>query len=232
MRRGLFMLLPFVFVGWASQAPAADITIPMAGGPPYVLVPNWTGLYLGINGGYGWAHGKVSVTSGGLSVSSSDDFEGALGGGQIGYNWQQGSIVLGVEADAQITDQHHTINFGGTASLTNSIPWFGTVRGRLGFAVDRFLVYGTGGLAYGQFKTELSWPGTASGTLNTAWTAWTAGGGVEAALYGHWTARVEYLYIDTGNFVQLSASGPAVGNLSANVSGSDQIVRAGVNYRW
>jgi outer membrane immunogenic protein len=191
--------------------------------------PLWTGLYFGVNLGYGWGHGDIGLTAGALPRQTlSDDFEGVLGGGQIGYNWQQGQVVFGVETDFQGTGQQHS---SGTAVVvTNKLPWFGTVRGRVGIVNSGFLTYATGGLAYGEFKSDIT-AGPAKASVSTSWNGWTLGAGVEAAIHQGWTARVEYLYIDTGNFINGSVNlGAAAANF--DVSGHDHIVRVGLNYWW
>ncbi len=143
----------------SAAANAADMYRPSAGGykdVPYVGV-NWSGLYVGVNGGYGTDASNI-----GSKIGAPFDLSpaGAFGGGQIGYNAQRGNFVFGVEADIQganITDSKtltETVTVGDAGQLrlglNTSLDWFGTVRGRVGYAFDRTLVYATGGLAYGQ----------------------------------------------------------------------------------
>ena len=147
-------------VALTAAANAADMYRPSAGGykdVPYVGV-NWSGLYVGVNGGY-----ATDASNIGSKIGAPFDISpaGAFGGGQIGYNFQRGNIVFGVEADIQggsITDSKTATGtiFNLPASLTikSTLDWFGTVRGRLGYAFDRTLVYGTAGLAYGQITDE------------------------------------------------------------------------------
>ena len=126
----------------AGSAGAADLP---RGPTPYYSPPpavyNWTGLYGGLNLGYEW--GKVT--------NSSADPSGVAGGGQIGYNWQSGQFVFGGEADIQISGADDTF-----APYKFSNPWFGTVRGRAGYAINNILFYGTFGLAYGDLKAEIA----------------------------------------------------------------------------
>jgi outer membrane immunogenic protein len=176
-----------------SAATAADLPAPAAAPPPFVSVPafTWTGFYVGVNAGWGWRNNNNEPVflapgpgtpglAGTLNFPGGDD-GGFTGGGQIGYNYQFGSFVVGAEADIQWADSGNNrgavfvpaTGFAGTfvpGAFTNDSPdWFGTVRARLGVAIDRVLIYGTGGLAY---------------TDNN--TGWVVGGGVEWALPTSW----------------------------------------------
>jgi len=147
--------------------------------PPPASVYNWTGFYAGLNLGYEW--GKVT--------DSSIDPSGVAGGGQIGYNWESGQFVFGVETDIQASAADDTF-----APYKFSNPWFGTLRGRAGFAINNILLYGTAGLAYGDLKAEF-------GGLDESKTlvGWTGGLGMEVGFAPAWSAKVEYLYMDLGS---------------------------------
>jgi outer membrane immunogenic protein len=222
-----------------SQAPAADIAGRYQAPAPIAPAPyTWTGLYVGGNVGYSWATISSTATVFGVSGTGLQDLSGVLGGGQIGYNWQLASWVLGLEADIQRSGQQTsaTASVGPlTITETEKFPWFGTLRGRLGFTpADRWLVYLTGGLPYGEGRASitatLAGLGSASATVTQDRIAWTLGGGVEAALWGNWSAKVEYLYIDSGrvtnNYQLLGIP------LTANTRICDNIVRVGINYRF
>jgi outer membrane immunogenic protein len=178
--------------------------------PPYVGV-NWSGFYVGINGGYGWNN-----------THSSDlvDPVGGFGGGQIGYNFQRGSIVFGIEADFQGAAISDKDAFGDKSNLN----WFGTARGRLGYAFGSALLYGTGGFAYGNVKNTLG----GVGTLSETQTGWVAGGGLEYKLGPSWSVKAEY------QFLSLDASDPnGPGPLGGIVFGDRtefHTARIGVNY--
>ena len=180
-----------------ASASAVDISHQRAmpaKSPVYVAPPyNWTGFYVGINGG-----GAFNTT-------------GGLVGGTLGYNYQVGQVVYGLEGDMDWSN----IRDGGT--VRNS--WLGTVRGRLGYAIDRFMPYVTGGGAFGDIKTSVAGVGDA----RTTKAGWTLGGGIEAAITGPWTAKVEYLHVDLGR-------GASV--LGTNARFDANIVRAGLNYRF
>ena len=133
-------------------------------------------LYAGLNLGYGW--GKVTNTGANPS--------GILGGGQLGYNWQSGQFVFGAETDLQGTGADDTF-----AGYKFSNPWFGTVRGRAGYAFNNILLYGTLGLAYGDLRGDLG------GAVETHTMAgWTGGIGAEVGLAPAWSVKGEYLYMD------------------------------------
>jgi outer membrane immunogenic protein len=200
---------------------------------PAVVAPvfSWTGFYIGANLGYGWGSGDGTITVGGFgSGPISGDGSGILGGGQIGYNWQAGPWVFGVETDFQGSGSKGSVTAtapGWAMVATQKTPWFGTIRGRLGYAFDRTLVYATGGGLYG--NAELNGTTTASGSFSssdTFWT-WTVGGGIEHMFLPNWSAKIEYLYAGT------PSSGP-VPPLTTAITGSAHanIVRGGINYHF
>jgi outer membrane immunogenic protein len=184
--------------------------------PAYVTpVYNWTGLYAGINGGWGWGNSNFSAP---FSTGGDFDVDGGLVGGTLGYNWQVNQAVFGIETDIAWSNINGSAPCAGTTcELRNR--WLGTLRGRIGYAMDRFMPYVTGGLAYGDVRT------TFAGLESSATKAgWTIGGGLEAALAGPWTAKIEYLYVDLGN---VDTSSPAT-----QAEFNSHIVRAGLNYRF
>lgn len=192
--------------------------------------------------------------------------KGVIGGGQIGYNWQASqNWVFGLEADLQASGEKASRSFSNAFSFTAAPPnppfpvsglatldyaakitWFGTVRGRVGYAWDRVMLYATGGLAYG--GVNLAGTNTVSGTVAglpfLAVTAighsqvnagWTVGAGVEGALGDRWTWKAEYLYLDLGSMNDpdlllqvISASG---GRVTTHTDYTDNIIRLGLNYR-
>jgi outer membrane immunogenic protein len=173
-----------IFVAAATAAGSAAAADLPRGPAPYYYPPpasiyNWTGLYAGLNIGYEW--GKVT--------DSSVDPSGVAGGGQLGYNWQTGQFVFGAETDIQISAADDTF-----APWKFSNPWFGTLRGRAGYAVNNVLLFATAGLAYGNLKAEV-------GGIDESKTlvGWTAGLGMEVGFTPNWSAKVEYLYMDLGS---------------------------------
>jgi outer membrane immunogenic protein len=196
---------------------APPVYAPAQAPPPY----NWSGIYLGVNGGYGFAAATVSVAG----FSATEDLGGFVGGGQFGANYQFGPAVIGIEADFDGSTQSYTVS-GGAVTTTDKIPWLGTARVRIGGAFDRFLVYTTGGLGYGDFSSTVAAPG-GSLTGSQSRLTWALGGGVEVGVTGGLSARVEYLYLDTGSIPLGSIAGfPVTGQVQ------DSLIRAGLNYRF
>lgn len=218
MKKLLLAGVALIALGVAS-ASAADIQRRQAmptKAMPYVAPPyNWTGFYVGINGGGGWGRSDFSDPFAAGSFKTS----GGLVGGTLGYNWQIGQAVVGLEGDIDWSNIRGSVICGAVTSCETKNDWLGTARGRLGYAFDRFMPYVTGGLAVGDIKTSIAGVGSAHDTK----AGWTLGGGIEAAIAGPWTAKVEYLYVDLGR--------------SNSVLGSDakfnaNVVRAGLNYRF
>jgi outer membrane immunogenic protein len=240
-----------LFTGSALAADLPSHKAPPVYVPP-PPPPLWTGFYVGINLGGGWTSNTVDnnnwalfglpgfpVGPAGLPLgfgawngANNSNRGGVVGGGQIGYNFQfANSFVAGVETDFQGT----SIGSGsggsnawggwwlGTGNAGPQLPWFGTVRGRLGFLfTPTFLVYGTAGFAYGEVKFPfLGFSNVRSG--------WTAGGGVEWMFLPNWSAKLEYLFVDL-------SSGGAVGTFGWNWGSHHHpeinVVRAGLNYHF
>jgi outer membrane immunogenic protein len=152
-------------------------------------------------------------TTAAAATSGRVDVDGFVGGGQIGYNWQQGTWLYGLETDLQYSGQRGSSTICSTAtcatgaafgSASHSIQWFGTFRGRVGYLpTERLLLYVTGGAAYAGINSDYISGATGIGLLagSTSDTrfGWTVGGGVEGAIYDRWTVKLEYLYADYGS---------------------------------
>jgi outer membrane immunogenic protein len=207
MKKTLFAASLTAMAVAAGAAVAADLP---RGPAPYYSAPamsglyNWSGPYAGLNIGYEW--GKVTNTAGEPS--------GLLGGGQIGVNWQSGQFVYGAETDIQFSGADDTF-----APWKFANPWFGTLRGRAGYAFNNILVYGTLGLAYGELKgTFLALDETRTEV------GWAGGVGAEYGFTPNWSAKVEYLYMD-------------LASRSFSITGTDNglhanLLRLGVNYHF
>ncbi|MCK7474709.1 MAG: outer membrane beta-barrel protein [Rhodopseudomonas palustris] len=177
-----------------------------AGGGSY----DWTGFYLGVNAGVGMSRTFTShnYPAGGTLDSTYLQSEGAFGG-QIGYNWQTnafpvfGPVLFGIEADIQgsgASNGDATLNSGtGLVGYNQKLDWFGTVRGRVGEVRGPLVSYFTGGFAAGDVKTSVVGTNIGPYSFNRTQTGWTIGSGVEAALGGNWTGKIEYLYLNLGN---------------------------------
>ena len=224
-----------------GQALAADL--PQPGPPPprapstYVPVTapgyNWSGFYLGINGGYGF--GQSNWTPTGFTPTGTFSTSGFLAGGTLGANYQMGAFVLGIEGDGDWTNLNGTTFVtGGTGcgpGCETQSNWLATVRGRAGYAFDRILIYGTGGAAFGNLQAAVGSLPFSSSTQ----TGWTAGGGVEFAFTPNLTAKIEYLYVDLGNQSCAQANcagGTTAAPLNTTVSFTENVVRAGINYKF
>jgi len=171
---------------------------------PY-LAGTWAGPYIGGTLGYEW--GTVS--------NNPTNPSGVTGGVEGGFNWQRGNFVYGAEADINLSGAEDTFS-----PWQFSNPWFGTVRGRAGVAINNVLIYGTAGLAYGELTADTS------GNLSESHTSfgWVAGGGAEVGFAPHWSAKAEWLYMDLAD-KSFSVTGTNNG-LAAN------LLRLGVNYHF
>jgi opacity protein-like surface antigen len=187
---------------------------------------NWSGFYLGLNAGGALGINTVTESSGGGSASVKEP--GFLGGAQVGANYQTGPVVWGFEADYDASTQNKSLPAGVLTGSTSQTPWFATLRGRVGMAFDRTLIYGTAGGAAGELRSIAAIP---AGTTNTTVTygTWTAGAGVEYGLTDNLSARVEYLYLDK-NHIETGLIGPPAMTLTSHLQ--DNLVRAGLNYRF
>jgi outer membrane immunogenic protein len=219
------LLATTIISGFTTAAFAADLPSRYAPAPAFAPVPTftWTGFYVGAQIGYGWENGDdifipntpVDLGGGYTAVfsGSSNGAEGVLGGAHVGYNMQMGNVVFGVEGDIEAsnveTDATVSATFYGprlgagasaTAQAKVQLNWAGSIRGRLGFAFDRLLVYGTGGVAVADLEESVSLVVPAFPALNAAASAsdtvwgWTLGGGLEYAFTNNLTARAEYRY--------------------------------------
>jgi outer membrane immunogenic protein len=242
------------------------------------VVYDWTGYYLGVNVGYSWGRGTtdgnvagtrtVAVTGAAavttvlptLPLSGRANVNGVIGGGQLGYNWQRGTWLFGLEGDVQGSGERGFSDVctvagcpAGSVAFNREykLDWFGTARGRVGFLpTERLVLYATGGLAYGGFSGSSTTQPLNIGTWASTRAGWTVGAGAEAALGSNWSVKFEYLYMDLGNVGGSSATTTTATN-AANTPGqgfnttttttlayvfntkfTDNIVRVGLNYKF
>ena len=224
----------------ASRVMAADLPVPQAPVPPPTYFPayyNWTGVYLGANGGYGFGQNRWSVA--GLS-SGNFNTNGFLAGGTLGANYQTGPYLVGFEGDIDWSNVQGNTSAAtcaalgapaGTTCQTKS-TWLGTARARVGYAFDRLLVFGSGGAAFGGLQPVLNPGGVVFSP--TPQLGWTAGAGVEYAFTDAISAKVEYLFVNLGTVAcpvstTLTGCGPFT---SHSFTFSENLVRAGVNYKF
>lgn len=236
------MLVMAPGVAWS-----ADLTyVPADAGIMYDATPafSWTGFYGGAHLGYGWGDtgGSYEGALGGFTADDEIvgfDVDGIIGGAQLGYNWQWNQFVLGAEADLSLSGMDGSglqAEVTGppavTVNASADIDWVATVRARVGYAVDRFLVYATGGLAVGGASLKVISEGggiTETAKDDQTHFGWTIGAGLEYAFTNAWSAGIEYRYVDLGSE---SYSDPDVITGSADLDLDFHAVTARVNYRW
>jgi outer membrane immunogenic protein len=211
-----------------STATHADGYTPYGMAEPF----SWTGLYIGVNGGYGFSDfsDKFALTS---SAFNGIDPQGGFGGGQIGYNWQSADFVLGVEADIQGSgiEAEATDRFGNV--FKSRLDYFATVRGRLGYAFGPALLYATGGFAYGGIRNDAIAGGAAPFTFSGTATGYVLGTGYEYIFSPHWSLKGEYQYINLGrNDPVLAAAGSACLLGPKCEEDAYHTVRFGLNYKF
>jgi outer membrane immunogenic protein len=216
-------------MGFGGAAHAADVYVPPV--EPEIAVPapaawDWTGLYFGVNAGYGWGHADCVSCS-----PDANDFpiSGVFAGGQIGVNWQIGGLVVGVEGDAQWSGITGSCDGAGECNgppqmTTQDLDWFGTVRGRLGFAAGQLMPYVTGGWAFGSgTRTTTSGGGDVATASHSGW-VW--GAGLEWMVSQGWTAKLEFQQL---NFGASQYVFPNIGGPDPTVSMSVSTIRVGIN---
>jgi outer membrane immunogenic protein len=185
---------------------------------------DWTGFYLGANGGWAEGDSRFNFEGAGLGRDRFDT-SGFLAGGTAGYNVQLGHIVFGLEGDVDWSNVNGSSNCAlSTLSCQTQNNWLGTARGRIGVAFDRVLPYVTGGLAVGDISAN-----TGAGSASTTNAGWTVGGGLEYGISKNWSAKMEYLHVDLGSFDCGTACNPSP---PVNVHVNEDLVRAGLNYRF
>lgn len=226
---------------------------------PVAYLP-WNRCYVGASGGYitsdrgnttitpNDADLLLSQTLGNVPTSLSADPDGGIIGGTLGCNYQTGSIVLGAETDLSYTSLRDTSSvvlgaFATTTRYSQEMEAFGTVRGRLGYAIGPTLLYATGGLAYGYVKTAadifpgpLGLGGAVLVGRQDEWRAgWTVGAGVEHMISQNWSIKAEYLYYDLGTsaLTAVTVAGiPATESGTFRHDNTGHIIRAGINYQF
>jgi outer membrane immunogenic protein len=232
MKKVTALVAAVAALGFINTANAADIgtRAPVYKAPPPVAVFNWTGFYVGLNAGGAWgsAHQDYPPTT----IPSTDgDFDGYFVGGTVGYNWQfNPAWVLGIEADIQGSKITGDIpNFVAGFPDTFKIDYWGTVRGRIGYAGwSHALLYATAGWAWAHAKESFP-PALNFGSDSQTFSGWTVGGGIEYAIANNWSLKAEYLYADLG---KESFVFPAFAPIAFDTKATMNVVRAGVNYRF
>jgi outer membrane immunogenic protein len=238
MRRLFMTALSLLALGGAARA--ADLP-PAPQLPPLEAQPVWTGFYAGlkVGGAFGSSRNAFNIAGFGLP-SFNTPLQGVVGGGEAGYNWQTGPWVLGLEASLEGSGLSGSRTApcppplcGALApSYAQKLPWFGTLRPRIGYALGNWLFYATGGGALGRVDTNATAAvGSFVATDNRSQTrgGWTIGGGVEVGFAPSWSAKIEYLYVDLGSRTTTYLLNPPISNASRF---NANVITAGVNYHF
>jgi outer membrane immunogenic protein len=229
----------------AAPAMAADIgplsppPAPYKAGPFAAPLYDWTGFYIGGHLGTGWSTTTTTDRIGsafaplgtGVDISGGAGF---IGGGQLGYNFQTGPWVFGVEGDFTYTDIHGsttTVAAPANVGLTSRLNWLGTVTGRLGYSWDRTLLFAKAGLAFGNVTLDVTPPKVAVFDSNDTRTGWTIGAGAEYAFWNNWSLKAEYNYLDLGTRT-VTATSPAGASILADAKITEHMIKLGANYKF
>lgn len=235
MTKFVFAAAGLIAFGLSASASAADLSVRTYSKAPVIVDPayNWTGFYIGVNGGGGWGRTDFQFSNG--TPNANHDLSGGFAGGQIGYNWQAGPWVFGLEADGDWA------NLSGSALCPNpafacasNVRDLASFRGRVGYAVNNVLFYGTGGAGYANAHyTTLSGgvpAATTTGVFNDDRWGYAAGAGIEYGFAPNWSAKVEYMHYGFG-----TDTAP-VGTLGVFFTAALRLnvdtVKAGINYRF
>lgn len=217
MKRILLTTTALIALGIAPAAAADLAARPYTKAPAAIAVNNWSGFYLGAMGGY------AQENSSGIGTLS-----GGFAGGTAGYNWQTGSFVFGLEVDGAWADIGATIGNPAIGALDYTIRATGTVRGRVGYAFDSVLLYGTGGYAWSDNRLTAT-AGALSVSDSQFHSGWAVGAGVEVMFAPKWSVKAEYLYksLEGGTYFSGAVPGGVpIGTINLNS------VQVGVNYHF
>lgn len=233
--RSVGFIVAIAAAACASTAFAADFNPAPVRGPATAV--NWAGFYVGGHLGYMQAKGKLSDQTNAPGESYSDTMKGFIGGGQIGYNFQNGAWVYGVEADISGSDASGSSTMfdpvsASTGESKQRVRWTSLLTARVGYAFDRSLLYIKGGAAFGGARLELrdlTTGDSASANYNKA--GWTVGAGLEYALSPAWSVRGEYDYIALGTkTLTLTDNTGITGTVDAKLDAHQ--FKVGLNYRF
>jgi outer membrane immunogenic protein len=213
---------------------AADL--PVKAPPVPIAIYDWTGFYIGVSGGGSLGTSTHIDAATGLGDTLGYNVKGGLVGGTLGYNWQVSNFVFGFEGDASWVGEygsHPDDGLAGNLAFTSFTKetWVATARGRLGYAVNNLLFYGTGGYAAAGVEAGVKDANTGAllASATSTRSGWTAGGGLEWGFAPNWSAKFEWVYMkfESAAFNTLAAEGPR-----SSVPLDDNVVRAGINYRF
>jgi outer membrane immunogenic protein len=258
-----FLLASVGAIALTGSAFAADLGPPPPPPPVYLPPPplfTWTGIYVGVQVGGAWGSGGnhftafVPATGTLVDTSFGGNPSGVIGGGHIGFNYQipgwslfsSSGIVIGLEGTVDGTSLSKTtvVTFpaafrADTLTAQSNADIQGSIRGRLGVAWDRVLIYATGGVAFAGVNLDLSLSGVdaagvpffATGSRSSTRTGWTVGGGIEYAFTNNWSIRAEYRYTDFGT-INRNAVFPGGGFFNGHLRFAENQVQAGLSYKF
>jgi outer membrane immunogenic protein len=232
MKRILFTTVSLGVLALVSPALSADLPIyhkaPAVASPAY----DWTGFYAGVFGGYGFGNHNLNNAlgpAGFANFTANYESKGGLGGGEVGYNWQSGAVVWGVEADAFWSDVKGDDNFALGSNDATKLRWAGTVRARGGVTVDRLMLFFTGGWAYGELQHTNTDPVFGIDQFNNNRSGLTGGGGIAYAITDNLLGKVEYRYYDFGRYVRAA---PLNNQLPYTVDSTLSVVTIGLDFKF
>lgn len=256
MKKIAFGVLASFLLGGSVWAADLPVKAPIYKAPP-VAVYNWTGFYLGGNVGWGLEHldvtnvGTINSTNFPAGYSSSADLDGVLGGVQAGFDWQfNPNWLVGIGGDYDWSgikgdsDNIGAVNSAVVSHIHRTTPWLATLTGRVGFVANDWLLYAKGGAAWARAKSDSYTTNAAGATTTTTTgeetrTGWTVGGGVEYRFAPHWSALLEYDYMDFGTetvsqLVTMGTSAPVLTGVTLLRDSTlhVNVVKAGVNFRF
>jgi outer membrane immunogenic protein len=245
------LLLASSALAFAGSAFAADVRMPTKAPVPVAAPFTWNGCYVGAHAGYGWGEKGFSDPGLGagfaiapLGATAEVDTQGWLAGGQLGCNMQGGSWVLGIEADyawANIDglalDPFFANKNGDPQILGAETRGLGSVTGRVGYAFDRFLVYGKGGAAWANDRYDaglffLGFAGITNFTATETRLGWTVGAGVEYAFWDRWSVKLEYNHYEFGDQRVNLFDPVGLAIVPTDIDQRIDTVKIGINYRF
>ena len=212
------LALGLLLTSIAGTAYAADMSAPYTKAPPLNPMTNWSGFYIGAMGGY-----ASEATDDAIAI------KGGFAGGTVGYNWQSGTFVAGIEADAAWSDIGQTVAIGGVGTVSDKVQSLGTVRGRIGVAFDQVLLYGTAGFAWADNRINVNALGV-SLSDSQVHTGWAGGAGVEWMFTRGWSLKAEYLYRSFGSKNYFANLIPPAGLPSGSLAMHS--AQFGINYHF
>src|SRR3984957_3271120 len=239
MKRILFTTVALSVLGLMSPALGADL--PVKAGPIASPLYDWSGFYVGAFGGGGFGNHNYNngTPTGYANYLINYDSTGGIGGGEVGYNVQTGKVVVGVEGDAfwsGIKGSDLSQFNNGTLPIgaidASNLRWGGTFRARGGIAVDRLMLFFTGGLAYGDILPTSPAPGIGVDQFTNHQSGLTAGGGIAYAITNNIIGKLEYRYYDYGRYNRVGAPLTPNGQLPYTVDNTYSVVTIGFDYKF